>query len=59
MAPAGRPTPPATSASPLPRAGVVLLADGRLGAEMTLPGWMNDVLREPGWPLMVVAEMYP
>ena len=30
-----------------------------LAAVTTLPDWMNEVVREPGWPLMVVAEMFP
>ena len=39
---------------------LVLLAVGRLAAETTLlPETMNDVVREPGWPLMVMAEMLP
>jgi hypothetical protein len=36
----------------------VLAAVGRLAAERALPGWMKEVVLEPGCPLMVVAEMF-
>src|SRR5258707_15831595 len=37
----------------------VVAAPVMLAAETALLPRINEVVREPGWPLMVVAEMFP
>ena len=37
----------------------VVDAPDMFAAVTTLPDLINEVVREPGWPLMVVAEMFP